>query len=322
RPAPSAVGRDVNSARIHKEFAMSATLENRFSLTDDPAEIIRRLRESGELNESLLDDAEPPAAPAAPSGRKAGGKRSAGRSSPRLEAPAMPLPAGAPTAGPAVTLDGRDAKGRFVKGNRGGPGNPYNRQVAEFRSHFLAASTPEIFQKAVEALIKKVIGGDIAALKLYFQYTMGKPADAVNPDRVDFDECDLLQRTHATSALPWAQLMQAPCLETILELARLLRPALDARCRTDVAAGVAARDAEAARLKEQAEQKRARREAKRAAKAKAEAPTPNGGNGTVADASSGSDGGSAAGSVAHETADTTIARASRPSSNGGNGGAG
>ena|SRR5438128_153054 len=120
---------------------MSATLENRFSLTDDPAEIIRRLRESGELNESLLSDAEPPVAPAAASGRKADGKRLAGRPSPRPEAPATPLPAGAPTAGPAVTLDGRDAKGRFVKGNRGGPGNPYNRQVAEFRSHFLAASS-------------------------------------------------------------------------------------------------------------------------------------------------------------------------------------
>src|SRR5437899_3002081 len=152
---------------------------------------------------------------------------------------------------------------------------------------------------------------------------MGKPADAVNPDRVDFDECDLLQRTHATSALPWAQLMQAPCLETILELARLLRPALDARCRTDVAAGVAARDAEAAQRQEQAKQKRARREAKRAAKATAEAPTPNGENGAVtgavADAASGGDGARNAGSVAHESADTKITRASRPSSNGGNG---
>src|SRR5439155_6124660 len=101
RPAPSAVGRDVNSARIHKEFAMSATLENRFSLTDDPAEIIRRLRESGELNESLLSDAEPPVAPAAASGRKADGQRSAGRPSPRPEAPATPPPGGAAPPGPA-----------------------------------------------------------------------------------------------------------------------------------------------------------------------------------------------------------------------------
>ena len=36
--------------------------------------------------------------------------------------------------------DGRDTRGRFVRGNAGGPGNPFARQVAAMRQEFMKAA--------------------------------------------------------------------------------------------------------------------------------------------------------------------------------------
>ena len=36
--------------------------------------------------------------------------------------------------------------------------------------------------------------GDLAAIKLLFQYVLGKPAATVNPDALDVDEVDLYRR--------------------------------------------------------------------------------------------------------------------------------
>jgi len=39
---------------------------------------------------------------------------------------------------------GRDSADRFTKGNKGGPGNPFARQVAALRSALLSAITPDL----------------------------------------------------------------------------------------------------------------------------------------------------------------------------------
>lgn len=197
-----------------------------------------------------------------------------------------PRPAEAPAARNGHDANGHDANGQFAKGNRGGPGNPYNRQIAEFRKQFLAASTPAVFRQVVDALIAKALGGDAAAMKLYFLYVMGKPADAVDPDRVDFDECDVLCQTQANRNLPWHEILKLPYLDSMLQLARIFRPASDARYWKQLDHGVKALDAQQAKQRQRAEAQRARREAKRAAQANVEAPMANGGNGTAADAAS------------------------------------
>src|SRR5688572_7495328 len=79
---------------------------------------------------------------------------------------------------------GRKANGQFAKGNLGGPGNPFNRQVAALRKQLIDAMTPAVFQRAIQALMVRAFSGDMAALKLLFQYTLGKPAEAKDPDRV------------------------------------------------------------------------------------------------------------------------------------------
>jgi hypothetical protein len=92
---------------------------------------------------------------------------------------ALPAP---PAAG------GRDAHGRFARGNRGGPGNPHARRVAELRSALLEALTPERMRALAESLYASALGGDVAAAKLLLAYTLGRPAPAVDPDRLDSEE--------------------------------------------------------------------------------------------------------------------------------------
>jgi hypothetical protein len=87
----------------------------------------------------------------------------------------------------------RDARGRFAKGNAGGPGNPFARQVALLRSVMVHCVKPEDMARAVRALTEKAAGGDVAAMKLFFQYLLGKPAESVDPDRIRLDEWQKLK---------------------------------------------------------------------------------------------------------------------------------
>jgi hypothetical protein len=93
-----------------------------------------------------------------------------------------------PAAEKATAKPERDAKGRFVKGNKGGPGNPFARQVALLRATMVYCVPPERMARVVIALTEKAASGDVAAMKLFFQYLIGLPTEAVNPDRLPIDE--------------------------------------------------------------------------------------------------------------------------------------
>jgi hypothetical protein len=111
----------------------------------------------------------------------------------------VPVDACEPERGPANPIpekpSGRNRNGTFKKGNAGGPGNPFGRRLAELRRIVLSAVTEEQMRRATEILIEKALGGELAALKMLFQYTLGKPHEAVNPDRVDIDEWELTRQT-------------------------------------------------------------------------------------------------------------------------------
>jgi hypothetical protein len=89
--------------------------------------------------------------------------------------------------------NGRDTRGRFTKGNAGGPGNPFARRTAELRKMLLDTVTDQDMRQAARKLVELAKGGDVAAAKLLFAYVIGKPADAVDPDRLDIDEMRLLE---------------------------------------------------------------------------------------------------------------------------------
>jgi hypothetical protein len=77
----------------------------------------------------------------------------------------------APT--PANVSSGRNAKGQFTTGWKGGPGNPFSQRVQTLRAVILNAATKERMQDVVNALIQKAIKGDVAAAKLFLEYTVG-----------------------------------------------------------------------------------------------------------------------------------------------------
>jgi hypothetical protein len=100
----------------------------------------------------------------------------------------------------AAEDSGRDTRGRYARGNAGGPGNPFARRVAQLRSILLETVTDEELRIVAGQLMVKAKFGDLAAIKLLFQYVLGKPAATVNPDTVDVEEVDLYRRApeHAT----------------------------------------------------------------------------------------------------------------------------
>ncbi len=103
-----------------------------------------------------------------------------------------PEPAGgSPSANGA---DGRDRRGRFAKGNKGGPGNPFARRVARLRTLLLEVVTEDDLRGVLAKLVERARAGDLAAVRLLLHYLIGRPVDAVDPDRLDLEEWRLYQQ--------------------------------------------------------------------------------------------------------------------------------
>jgi hypothetical protein len=92
------------------------------------------------------------------------------------------------------TTSGRDEKGRFAKGNPGGPGNPYTRQTAQLRQAVLETMNETEVRLITQRLLTLALQGDLQAIKLVLAYAIGKPDKVVNPDEVDRLEWELRQR--------------------------------------------------------------------------------------------------------------------------------
>ena len=59
---------------------------------------------------------------------------------------------------------GRDAKGRFVKGNPGGPGNPFARQMAAFRQKLMDVIERQDFEAIAFQLMMLARAGNLEAI--------------------------------------------------------------------------------------------------------------------------------------------------------------
>lgn len=73
----------------------------------------------------------------------------------------------------------RDLRGRFVRGNPGGPGNPMARQSLQLKAALLAAVTVEDIQAIVSMLVDRALSGDVAAAKEVLDRCLGRPGPAV-----------------------------------------------------------------------------------------------------------------------------------------------
>jgi len=75
--------------------------------------------------------------------------------------------------------NGRTPGGRFTKGNKGGPGNPFARRVAELRAVLLNAVTDQDLKEVVTTLIGQAKAGDVASIKELLQRLLG-PAESLD----------------------------------------------------------------------------------------------------------------------------------------------
>jgi hypothetical protein len=172
------------------------------------------------------------------------------------------------------TKNGRQANGRFAPGNPGGPGNPYARQVAEYKKATLAVVSIERLQRILDAIAKKAEDGDVAAAKLILHYTLGKPTTSVDPDQLDVDEWQKLQK----SALPPREMhvvLNGVPASLATRLTNIAWP-----CYVDLASRPVL---EKVRKQEKRDAKRAAAKAKKQANATA-SPSPDGSNGRVHEA--------------------------------------
>jgi len=74
--------------------------------------------------------------------------------------------------------NGRDpTTGRFSEGNRAAVGNPHAKRVGELRTALLDAVMPEDVEAAK--------GGDVAAARVLFERTLGRPVEADLIERLE-----------------------------------------------------------------------------------------------------------------------------------------
>jgi len=90
---------------------------------------------------------------------------------------------------------GRDAGGRFRKGNPGGPGNPMARRVGKLRSALVRSVSPNEVKEIITGLVKAATAGDVSAAKLLFDRLLGPPVQADYEERLGTLE-RLAESTH------------------------------------------------------------------------------------------------------------------------------
>jgi hypothetical protein len=120
----------------------------------------------------------------------------------------------------------RDRDGRFVKGNRGGPGNPFAKQVALLRREMFAAIKAEEMAAIVAALVQKATEGNVGAVKLVLAYTIGRPAAAEDPDEFDAAATKGFGRLLDGLGKPGEPLSESEAL-VLVEALRKVRPELN-----------------------------------------------------------------------------------------------
>jgi hypothetical protein len=81
-----------------------------------------------------------------------------------------------------VEAAGRDGQGRFAAGSPGGPGNTSARRVAQLRRRLLARISEEEIDAIFGKLLELALEGNLHAIKLVLQYTIGKPGPAADLD--------------------------------------------------------------------------------------------------------------------------------------------
>lgn len=99
-----------------------------------------------------------------------------------------------------MPLDDRDTAGRFVKGWKGGPGNPHAAKVSKLRAALLGAVTVADVAAIARGLVKEAKRGDATAAKLVLSYLCG-PAESMHQS-ADGDAIERILRDQLAQVEP------------------------------------------------------------------------------------------------------------------------
>jgi hypothetical protein len=171
------------------------------------------------------------------------------------------------------TPAGRDAKGRFAKGNPGGPGNPFARHVAKLRSALVQCVSEEDIRRIAEGLLLNSRIGHLPSIRILLMYVLGKPSGAVNPDTLDIEEWRQLVHPLAQIAAELPQALMTVPAPTATDMVRTAQPFAQRMVGEEMTAPPPEEDEEAREEEAQREQS-ADRPAKRRTR---QQPSPNGG---------------------------------------------
>jgi hypothetical protein len=119
---------------------------------------------------------------------------------------------------------GRDAKGRFAKGNPGGPGNPFARHVAKLRTALVQCVGEEDIRHIAKGLLSNARMGHLPSVRILLMYVLGKPSGAVNPDTLDIDEWRQLVQPLARIAAELPRALMTIPAETATDMVRTAQP--------------------------------------------------------------------------------------------------
>lgn len=82
----------------------------------------------------------------------------------------------------AETLEGRDSRGRFVEGNKGGPGNPRARDAHTWRQALADSISPDDVAEVVQRLLEAAKSGKAWAIRELLDRCLGKPTVQIELD--------------------------------------------------------------------------------------------------------------------------------------------
>jgi hypothetical protein len=85
----------------------------------------------------------------------------------------------------AVQSEGRDSRGRFTRGNKGGPGNPFMRKTAAMRREVAEAFEDGELRPLMRKLLEQALEGDTSAARL--EYALGGLAAHREPGKRTHD---------------------------------------------------------------------------------------------------------------------------------------
>jgi hypothetical protein len=92
----------------------------------------------------------------------------------------------------AKPQDGRTAKGTFAPGNTFARGNPVARKMVAMRAALLRGVSDDDLMALGRKMYELALGGDMVAAKLLLAYSIGKPREVPDADRLDLDEFNLI----------------------------------------------------------------------------------------------------------------------------------